>query len=92
MILNYAVVNHLQEEEDEDEEPGAPEEYGGAASIRTRATRRVGTTRSGGRSTTRSRIGRLRQTQRKTRSTTRSTGSQRLTEEGGGIALAEMNA
>ena len=74
----------------EDEETGKAEEYGGA-SVRTRATRRGGTTRSG--RTTRRGIGRLRQTQRKQRSTVRSNrdGSQRLTEEGG-IALAEIGA
>lgn len=87
----YEWVLFLQEEEVEDEEPGKPEEYGGAPSVRTRATRRGGTTRTG-RTTTRRGITRLRQTQRKSRNTVRSThGSQRLAEEGG-IALSEIHA
>ena len=71
----------MQQDEDEIEAVGKTEEF--SVGGRTRATRRGGTTRRG--------ISRYRKTDRKPRSTVRSTrgGSQRLVEEGG-IPLTEV--
>ena len=81
--------DYSQEEFEEEEETGKPslEEYG--ASVRTRATRRGGTTRTG-RTTQRRGLSRYRQTQRKPRSTIRSNrgGSQRLNDD---IQLEEIS-
>ena len=87
LLFVQSFCHCLQEEGDEEEDPGKGEEYG--APVRTRATRRGGTTRGGGRTTTRRGLSRYRQTQRKPRSTVRSSrGSQRLNE--GGIQLEEV--
>ena len=76
----------MQQDEEELEEPGKTEDFGEGGG-RTRGTRRGGTTRG---RTTRRGISRYRKTDRKPRSTVRSSrGSQRLTEEGG-IPLTEI--
>ena len=77
------------QEDEEEEQTGKLEEYGGPGG-RTRATRRAGGTTRG--RTTRRGLSRLRKTERKPRSTVRSNrGSERLAEEGG-IPLSEMQS
>ena len=78
----------LQQDEEEVEELGEGVKFGEGAGVRTRATRRVGTTRG---RTTRRGISRYRNTERKPRSTVRSNrgGATGLAEEGA-IPLAEI--
>jgi hypothetical protein len=91
VVFHHSVVEEdefFAQDEDEVEEVGKGEGFGEKLGGRTRATRRGGAARGG---TTRRGISRYRNTERKPRSTVRSTGggSQRRVEEGG-IPLTEI--